>query len=170
MVKFNCNTYQCSQNFPFVPLDLPCHVHRVWVSYQWYRQLDPALHFNGGGPLPVFLDSRRCWEAFFFVSLVYEDHFFLTSSTVRVWAEELQELILSQILSQALFLAALVTTFDSLLNIMSLFCATSSKRTCISALKKFGLIFLLMIETIMQFTKRFVPVWSVWAPRGKIIH
>lgn len=87
-----------------------------------------AFSSNGGGPPPVFKDSRRCWEAFFFVSLVYEDHFFLISSTVRVWAEELQKLILSQILSQALFFAALVTTFDSLLNIMSLFFSTSSKR------------------------------------------
>lgn len=127
-----------------------------------------AFSSNGGGPPPVFKDSRRCWEAFFFVSLVYEDHFFLISSTVRVWAEELQELILSQILSQALFFAALVTTFDSLLNIMSLFFSTSSKRVCISALEKFGLLFLLMTETIMQFTKRVELVWSVWAPRGKI--
>lgn len=29
MVKFHSNTYQCSQNFRFVLLDMPCHVHQV---------------------------------------------------------------------------------------------------------------------------------------------
>jgi hypothetical protein len=69
----------------------------------------------------------------------------MISSTVRLWVLVLAAFILEQMVSQALFLAPFVTTFDSLLNNKALCFSTSVNSVCSSDSEKFGLLFLLIL-------------------------
>ena len=80
----------------------------------------------------------------------------MISSTVRLWVLVLAAFILEQMVSQALFLALFVTTFDSLLNNKALCFSTSVNSVCSSDSEKFGLLFLLILvqKYRMYYTKQ----------------
>lgn len=73
----------------------------------------------------------------FFVSLVYVENFFRTSSTVLTWRLVFTEFTLSHILSQTLFFWLLVTILDNFDKITVLFFSTSFDNIWISASEKF---------------------------------